>query len=121
MANRVLFGQRGSEMGLWISKPGFNVLTASEADMLFLSTPTKQIKAFQIIQSGRITFGGATYVDVYYPNPGFRPVAGGYFYGSFLGEVEAVHPGNGHVRYTRTATQSNSNSFVYWILNLRLN
>ena len=38
MANRVQLGKRGSEYGLWISKPGANVLTCDQEDMLFDST-----------------------------------------------------------------------------------
>ena len=38
MANRVLLGQRGSEYGLWVSKPGSNVATCDPEDMLFDST-----------------------------------------------------------------------------------
>ena len=38
MANRVQLGQRGSEYGLWVSKPGANVLTCDQEDMLFDST-----------------------------------------------------------------------------------
>ena len=38
MANRVQLGKRGSEYGLWISKPGSNVLTCDQEDMLFDST-----------------------------------------------------------------------------------
>lgn len=38
MANRVLLGKRGSDYGLWISKPGKNVLTITEAeDFIFNS------------------------------------------------------------------------------------
>ena len=38
MANRVQLGKRGSEYGLWVSKPGANVLTCDQEDMLFDST-----------------------------------------------------------------------------------
>jgi hypothetical protein len=35
MANRVLLGKRGSDYGLWVSKPGVNVLTCDPEDMIF--------------------------------------------------------------------------------------
>ena len=38
MANRVLLGKRGSEYGLWVSKPGSNVVSCDPEDMLFDST-----------------------------------------------------------------------------------
>ena len=34
MANRVLFGNRDSTMGLWVSKPGFDVITTSPGNLL---------------------------------------------------------------------------------------
>lgn len=37
MVNRVCLGQRGSDYGLWVSKPGQNVLTASPAQLQFNS------------------------------------------------------------------------------------
>ena len=38
MANRGLLGKRGSEYGLWVSKPGSNVVSCDPEDMLFDST-----------------------------------------------------------------------------------
>jgi hypothetical protein len=35
MARRIILGQRGAEYGLWVSKPGVDVFSASAADMLF--------------------------------------------------------------------------------------
>lgn len=37
MANRVLLGLRGSDYGLWVSKPAQNVLTAPPSGLLFSS------------------------------------------------------------------------------------
>jgi hypothetical protein len=41
---RVAIGQRATKMGLWVSKPGKNVLTASDDDMLV--SPTNPNLAF---------------------------------------------------------------------------
>ena len=38
MANRVQLGKRGSEYGLWVSKPGSEVTTCDQEDMIFDST-----------------------------------------------------------------------------------
>lgn len=38
MANRVVFGNKGSDYGLWVSKSGENVLTTAKQNMLFDST-----------------------------------------------------------------------------------
>lgn len=37
MANRVLLGERGAAHGLWVSKPGANVINAGYSDLLFTS------------------------------------------------------------------------------------
>ena len=38
MSNRILLGQKGSEYGLWISKPGIDVTNANVEDLLFSSS-----------------------------------------------------------------------------------
>ncbi|WP_196258557.1 hypothetical protein [Pelagibacterium limicola] len=48
MSNRILLGQRGSEQGLWIAKPGQNVLTANDADLQYSSS----FPAFGIVEQG---------------------------------------------------------------------
>lgn len=72
MANRVLLGQRGSDYGLWVSKPGQNVLTAN-ADQLLFSPDTQML---QVIYSDVIrtsgSGGNATYTRSW-TNPGFYP------------------------------------------------
>lgn len=63
MANRVLLGQRGSEYGLWISKPGKDVTTASVEDLLF-SSSNSSYKYTQILAKGVHVFpttAGSTY------------------------------------------------------------
>lgn len=34
MANRIVMGERSGQYGLWVSKPGFNVLTTGQENML---------------------------------------------------------------------------------------
>ncbi len=48
MANRVLLGERGSDYGLWVSKPGQNVLTAPDGQLQF----TSNLPAFGIMERG---------------------------------------------------------------------
>ncbi len=35
MTNRVLLGERGSEYGLWVSKPNKDVTSALDLDLIF--------------------------------------------------------------------------------------
>ena len=60
MANRVLLGNRGGTYGLFVSKPGANVLTCDEEDML-LDSRRKEIVS-NPLQSGTstITFSGTS-------------------------------------------------------------
>jgi hypothetical protein len=55
MANRILLGQRGSEYGLWVSKPGKNVITDGVEDLLF-SSSSSDFKYGQVLARGRYTF-----------------------------------------------------------------
>mgnify|MGYP003118710254 CR=1 FL=1 len=60
MANRVLLGNRGSDYGLFVSKPGANVLTCDPEDML-IDSRRKEIVS-NPLQSGSatITFSGTS-------------------------------------------------------------
>jgi hypothetical protein len=60
MANRVLLGQKGSDYGLWVSKPGKNVLTANDPeDMLFSSTSATN-QYGEVLARGSYTFGSTS-------------------------------------------------------------
>ena len=60
MANRILLGQRGSDYGLWVSKPGKNVLTANDPeDMLFSSTSAVN-QYGEILAKGSFTFSATS-------------------------------------------------------------
>lgn len=54
MVDRVIIGSRGAEIGLWCSKPGFDVNTAGANDLLL----DMSFRSEQIIQMGAIAFGG---------------------------------------------------------------
>lgn len=75
MANRVCLGKRSvGQIGLFISKPGVDVLTAADADLLFSSS----INAMQMIVTGTIAVpnysqGGNPYATIGYPDLGYIP------------------------------------------------
>lgn len=52
MTDRVLLGQKGSDWGLWVSKPGVDVKSASGADLLFDSNSPGYLN---VIKTGTIT------------------------------------------------------------------
>lgn len=72
MANRVCLGQKSAgQFGLWISKPGVDVLSAS-LDQMLLAT---DLNSFQIITSGNVLLAAsASSVTIDIPNFGFRPL-----------------------------------------------
>lgn len=71
MARRVCMGQRNAgQFGLWISKPGHDVLTASYYNMLFASDE----KAVQVLTTGALTWSrNMKSAAIYFPNFGYRP------------------------------------------------
>ena len=56
MTNRVVLGQKGSDYGLWVSQPGFDVLTTSDVNMLFSMNGL----LYQIFQKGSFSITGAS-------------------------------------------------------------
>ena len=60
MANRVLLGNRGSDYGLFVSKPGANVLTCDPEDMLIDSRRKEIISNPLQSGSATITFSGTS-------------------------------------------------------------
>lgn len=71
MANRVVFGKRpDNSIGLWISKPGFNVLDTPTQNMLF----SMEDDAFQVVQSGLVWSVDDGVYDVFMPDQGFFPL-----------------------------------------------
>lgn len=69
MANRVCLGLRSSDYGLFVSQSGVNVLTATEAQLMFSSN----IPSFQLVQSGTVTASGSG-TNVTIPDQGFYPL-----------------------------------------------
>ena len=60
MANRVLFGKRGSDYGLFVSKPGANVISCDPEDMLFDSRRAEIVSNPLTSGSGTVTFSGTS-------------------------------------------------------------
>ncbi|EKF43970.1 hypothetical protein NA8A_04140 [Nitratireductor indicus C115] len=71
MVERVLLGVRGATHGLWISKPGFNAETASDAQLLFTTEPG--FESFQLVQTGRVQLLNNAPVNIIVPDLGYRP------------------------------------------------
>ncbi|QIG69091.1 hypothetical protein EVB78_058 [Rhizobium phage RHph_N1_15] len=70
MTNRVLLGQRGSAFGMWVSKPGFDVLTAADDKMNIITNRVN----LQLVQSGFIdTTGNAFPYSFSIPDLGYLP------------------------------------------------
>lgn len=70
MANRVAFGNRAGVHGIYVSKPGVNVLTAS-AENLMMSTSAKNL---QIVQRGSFSASGNEFTNISWSPLGFRPI-----------------------------------------------
>lgn len=70
MANRVIFGNRSGEYGLFVSRPGFDVTTAN-IDQLLMSTAAKNL---QVIQRGEFTGTNGGTTTISWSALGFRPV-----------------------------------------------
>jgi hypothetical protein len=51
MTRRVVLGNRGGAYGLWVSKPGFNALSAGDANLLFTMTRRNGM----VLDSGTVT------------------------------------------------------------------
>ena len=60
MANRVLLGKRGSDYGLWVSKPGANVLTCDEEDMLIDANRAEIVSQPLDSGTGTVVFSGTS-------------------------------------------------------------
>ena len=65
MANRVLFGKRGSDYGLFVSKPGANVISCDPEDMLFDSRRKEIVSNPFTSGTGTVTFSGTSSASNY--------------------------------------------------------
>lgn len=63
MANRVLLGNKGSDYGLWISKPSVDVTSANRRDLIFDSTDGRTGNVLKILD---LTVSNATSGVVYF-------------------------------------------------------
>jgi hypothetical protein len=71
MVRRVLLGLRGSGRGLWVSRPGVDVVTAADDDLLFSSSDSENL---MIIESGTIADPGAgASIAINITDMGFAP------------------------------------------------
>lgn len=71
MTSRVLLGVRGAEAGLWVSRPGFDVVTTARNRMM-LATDSQ---SFQVLQSGTVGFpGSGGDASITIPDQGFTPL-----------------------------------------------
>ena len=68
MANRVLLGKKGSDYGLWVSKPSGNALTDGDVDLLLSSENTGGIG--QILLFQEISISGNSTTTQNYNNRG---------------------------------------------------
>lgn len=72
MTNRVLIGKKGSAYGIWISKPGYDVLSASLDQMLLSSERTPFMVIGQGVVSAFTDINQTRALTI--PNLGFRPI-----------------------------------------------
>lgn len=91
MANIGLIGMRGAEAGLFIAKPGGNVLTDADADLLF-STTRRTLQPLQFGEwSGLLPSVGFSFLTINHTDLGFVPLVmcsarqdGSTFNGAFM-------------------------------------
>lgn len=69
MTNRILIGKRGSDYGIWVSKPTKDVLTATDAEMLMSS----YAYSFQVLMTGMITLNSSLVGSITIPDFGYKP------------------------------------------------
>lgn len=55
MANRIVMGERSGQYGLWVSKPGFNVLTTGQENMLL----SMGEDSLQSVHTGTVTISSS--------------------------------------------------------------
>lgn len=60
MGNRVLLGNKGSDYGLWVSKPGGNVLTDGDVDLLLSSESSGGIAQILLFQEIGVSSNSTT-------------------------------------------------------------
>lgn len=94
MANRVIIGDRNGQMGMWVSRPGYNVLTAADADMIFVASDVLNTRSFQTVQQGGFTLTTGQSIQVAFPYMGIIPIilcwTSDYFYNPIYAGIESM-------------------------------
>ncbi len=112
MANRVLLGERNGDYGLWISKPGQNVLTAGDGQLLFSPDfPILQVLYSQIIQTSGS--GGSANYTVSWPDPGYYAFAW-----CFSDQANAFYTFNSQSSITVTANNNVASNIYIIVFNV---
>lgn len=72
MSRRIVFGRRSNgDFGLFISKPGYDAYSASDANLLF----SPSLRRYMRIQSGSVTIpNSSSYVQVNFPAQATAPL-----------------------------------------------
>ena len=73
MANRVLLGKRGSDYGLFVSKPGSNVVSADRKDLIFDSTDLRSSSVHAIKEITLSSGSGSVNLNADGSSMGFIP------------------------------------------------
>ena len=107
MAPRVLFGNRGGENGVWVSRPGVSVLSTSDDQLLLSSTR----RSAQVIASGGFGAAANSSYAISWPyNLGFLPII---LAGSARFSVAYTH----NSLTSATLTTGQYENFGFWITN----
>ena len=72
MANRVLLGKKGSDYGLWISKPGKDVTSVGREDLIFSSEDSHSSSVYALLDV-TIANGSSSGSATFSTNPGYIP------------------------------------------------
>lgn len=76
MTNRIILGNRGGSYGLFISRPGVDVSSATSPDDLIFSS---SVSTWQIVQTGQVYLPAPSnqrdpvYETISYPDLGYNP------------------------------------------------
>lgn len=70
MVGRVLTGLRSGSYGIWVSKPGVDVLTAIDQNLMLSSDR----KSAQVVASGVLAASTNGVYPISWPNTGFVPI-----------------------------------------------
>lgn len=94
MTNRVIVGNKNGVYGIWISKPGYDVLSANIDQMLLSSERTP----FMVIGQGVVAaFGDINQTrDIWIPDLGFRPM---FVLGCPAFEIDVIYNSNSSITF----------------------